>query len=501
MRLSELLAYQNITIQVHDNPDADAIASGYALYRYFQSKGKKTALIYSGRYRIQKTNLKMMIEKLAIPIIYREMQEGKINGLLITVDCQYGAGNVYQFAADDIAVIDHHQKEIQTGDLVAFEIFSNLGSCATLVWRMLHEAGYPVNEDTNLGTALYYGLYRDTNQFSEICYPLDMDMRESVVYDKSIIHLLRNSNLSIKELEIAGLAMIRYSFNKDYQYAIIHAQPCDPNLLGLISDFVIQADEITTCIVFNELEDGFKFSVRSCTKEVMASELARFLAQGMGTGGGHVEKAGGFISLRKFEQIYPGQLAETFFANLMNRYFETYDIVDLSVDTRPLEGMEKYLRRNIEIGYVQANSFFAEGTEVVVRTLERDIEHIIHDDSYILVSETDTVVILPYEEMIKKYQLEEDTCNMKLEYEPRIKNIQTGESKEVLKGMKRCSYLGTMQVYAKPLQRGVKIFSEEYPHSYLVGNPGDYLVNRCDHVQGYSIVRAEMFHQIYQKVD
>jgi len=501
MRLNELLAYQSITIQVHDNPDADAIASGYALYQYFRSKGKKVALIYSGRYRIQKTNLKMMIEKLSIPIVYREMQEGKISGLLLTVDCQYGAGNVYQFAADYIAVIDHHQKEIQTGELVAFEISSNLGSCATLVWRMLLEAGYPVNEDTNLGTALYYGLYRDTNQFSEICYPLDMDMREAVTYDKAIIHLLRNSNLSIKELEIAGLAMIRYSYNKDYQYAIIQAQPCDPNLLGLISDFVIQADEITTCIVFNELEDGFKFSVRSCTKEVMASELARFLAQGMGTGGGHIEKAGGFISLRKFEQTYPGQLAETYFANLMNRYFETYDIVDIDSCVLSLADMKKYVRRNIEIGYVPTTRFFTKGTEVVIRTLERDIEHIISDDSYILVSETDTVVILPYEEMITKYQLEEEACKMMLEYEPRIKNVQTGESKEVLKDMKRCSYLGTMMVYAKPLQRGVKIFSKEYPNSYLVGNPGDYLVNRCDHVQGYSIVRAERFHQIYQEAD
>ena len=31
----------SITIQAHDNPDADAIASGYALYVYFQAKGKR----------------------------------------------------------------------------------------------------------------------------------------------------------------------------------------------------------------------------------------------------------------------------------------------------------------------------------------------------------------------------------------------------------------------------------------------------------------------------
>ena len=42
MYLNELDQYDSITIQAHDNPDADAIASGYALYVYFQAKGKKT---------------------------------------------------------------------------------------------------------------------------------------------------------------------------------------------------------------------------------------------------------------------------------------------------------------------------------------------------------------------------------------------------------------------------------------------------------------------------
>lgn len=32
MMLDELLGYDHVTIQCHDNPDADAIASGYGLY-------------------------------------------------------------------------------------------------------------------------------------------------------------------------------------------------------------------------------------------------------------------------------------------------------------------------------------------------------------------------------------------------------------------------------------------------------------------------------------
>lgn len=40
MTLQELERFQLITIQCHDNPDADALASGYGLYCYFKEQGK-----------------------------------------------------------------------------------------------------------------------------------------------------------------------------------------------------------------------------------------------------------------------------------------------------------------------------------------------------------------------------------------------------------------------------------------------------------------------------
>ena len=66
--LEDLEDYNPITIQCHDNPDADAIASGYGLYCYFQSKGKDVSLVYSGRNQIQKSNLVLMRDMLKIPV-------------------------------------------------------------------------------------------------------------------------------------------------------------------------------------------------------------------------------------------------------------------------------------------------------------------------------------------------------------------------------------------------------------------------------------------------
>ena len=40
MKLRDLLNYDNIVVQCHDNPDADSIASGYGVYTYLKEQGK-----------------------------------------------------------------------------------------------------------------------------------------------------------------------------------------------------------------------------------------------------------------------------------------------------------------------------------------------------------------------------------------------------------------------------------------------------------------------------
>ncbi|MBQ9610831.1 MAG: hypothetical protein IJV15_15530 [Lachnospiraceae bacterium] len=70
MRLSDLLKYNDIVIQCHDNPDADALASGYALYWYFKKMNKEARFIYRGINKIKKSNLLIMIDALEERKIY-----------------------------------------------------------------------------------------------------------------------------------------------------------------------------------------------------------------------------------------------------------------------------------------------------------------------------------------------------------------------------------------------------------------------------------------------
>ena len=62
LSLKDLSEYDDIVIQCHDNPDADALASGFALRWYFKQMGKEVPFVYGGRFEVSKINLILMME-------------------------------------------------------------------------------------------------------------------------------------------------------------------------------------------------------------------------------------------------------------------------------------------------------------------------------------------------------------------------------------------------------------------------------------------------------
>lgn len=509
MRLSDLATYNPITIQCHDNPDADAIASGYALYTYFREKGNDVRLVYSGMNRIHKSNLCLMLEHLGIGVDYIKRPEElicdtprrRLPGLLITVDCQYGAGNVTVIPAENVAIIDHHQVEVQ--DMEMSEINPKLGSCATLVWDMLRREGFEI-KDTKLGTALYYGLYSDTNQFSEIYNPLDMDMKDALPCELSMVKLFRNSNLSLNELEIAGVALIRHIYNNDYHYAIIKAQPCDPNILGLISDFLLQVAEVYTCVVYNECKEGYKFSVRSCIKEVQANELAAFLAEGIGNGGGHHEKAGGFISKTLYEEVYPTLHSEAFFSERLNDYFDNTQVIVSGEYEVDVSDMDLYVKKRVSLGFIQATELLPADTPITIRTLEGDVDMTVEPELIIMIGIKGEVYPNRKSNFEKNYEMTKEPYRMadyvgRTAYRPTIHNREDGSVLYLADYAKICIANGGTRIYAKELTTRVKVFTAWDKEKYMLGKPGDYLAVRCDDMLDIYVVERDIFFKTFDK--
>ncbi|MBU3811532.1 MAG: DHH family phosphoesterase, partial [Candidatus Niameybacter stercoravium] len=370
MILDEILKYDHIVIQCHDNPDADTIASAYALYTFLDFHQKNVRIIYSGPFIISKPNLKMLVEKLSIPLEYvTKMPE---IDFLITVDCHYYNGNLTHFDAKEVCIIDHHISKEENHKLQ--DIRPHLGSCSTLIWHLLNCYGFNLDSYLKVRTALYYGLLTDTNFLSEARHSLDRDMAQTLNYDVDLIHKLKSSNLSLHDLETAGIAFIHCSLNTADKFAVLEARPCDPNILGFISDLAIQVDSIDTCIVYFKNDEGIKYSLRSCTKEVKANEFAEYISDGIGSGGGHADKAGGFISSHAFYKRYNAINIDTYFHNITRDYFNSFDIIyadEFSLDTHY---MKSYSSKALPVGFVISTNIFKENTPICIHTLEGDLD-------------------------------------------------------------------------------------------------------------------------------
>lgn len=496
LTLEELLEYDDILIQCHDNPDADAIASGFALYSYFVSKNKKVKLGYSGKNVIKKSNLVKMIDILEIPIDYLGLKPSPARELLITVDCQYGAGNVTHIDSKNVVILDHHQS-IQTEKCRGI-INPKLGSCSTLIWSLLKKTDFDYKSDNKLGTALYYGLYTDTNQFSELIGPLDMDMRDDVFYMKSVIFELKNSNLSLREMKIAGAAINSNVYNDKYRYALIHSEPCDPNILGLISDLFLQVDGVDICLVYNDQNDGYKLSVRSCIREVQACELASFLTEGFGNGGGHSEKAGGYLNKQTYLKQNPYLNIEDYITRRMENYYNSYTVAYAGEYQADLTKMKRYVKNNLPIAFVKSTDLLPEGTPILVRTLEGDANLTINAEHYLMIGIRGEVYPIMREKFEKTYQVLDSKVEMQLDYTPKIRNIIDGENYELMDYAKSCVATGKSSIYAYQLDKSMKIFTKWYQDTYMLGKPGDCFAVREEDHQDIYIVEQKIFNKTYQ---
>jgi len=483
-----MLEFESIVIQCHNYPDADALASAFALYSYLREHGKAARIIYSGQAEITKPNLLKMIGLLAIPVEY--VAEMPYSQALVMVDCQYGEGNVTKFDAGKIFQIDHH---VDKNNGYSGIVRSNLASCSTLVWDLLAKEGFSFDDRIGVSTALYYGLYTDSSGFEEVAHPLDRDLRDKLIYDRSIFNALRFNNLTIEELNIAGMALTKYRIDRENKFAIFRAGACDQNILGFISDLALQVDGVDVCVVYNTLPNGHRLSVRSCTREVMANDIAGFLAGG----GGHRQKAGGFISADKLADSSVNE----YLSNLCKAYFSSYDTIHAGSHNLNVAGMPKYVKRKTPVGFVKSTDIFDAGTPMLIRTLEGDSDILASENILLMIGVDGEVYPTNLDKFTKNYTLTDKGFIKDFVYSPMAKNKITGESMRLVSYAKACIPTGQAFIYALALCKNTKVFNQWNPEGYMFGAVGDYVAVRAEDINDVYIIKKDIFEKTYDTVE
>ncbi len=498
MILDEILRHDAIAIQCHNIPDADALASGFALHSFLQAQGKKPIFFYGGP-AITKPNLLVMIVQLGIPVQHLP-QLDQWDGLLITVDCQHDTGNVSKVTAPHIVVIDHHIQEKDLPPL--YDLRPWLGSCSTLIWDLLSQKNFPL--DVHNSTALYYGLFMDTNSFSEVRHPLDKDMWDNLNFDERIFKQLRLSNLSLNDLLQTSSSLNNLNIiHEEYRLALIAAPMCDPNILGVISDLATQVDSIDTVVAHSPLPNGdFKFSVRTTTRDTKANDLASWIAHTMGSGGGHSEKAGGYIAQKKFEELHPQKAFTEYCEERICNYYESFRLIDC-LDAHSLQGWpstrtyRSYRKRPVSQGFVKTAAVFGHDVTLHVRTLEGDIFVQSNEDTYLMLGIDGEVY--PIERNVFKniYSVHTTDYTPNCNYYPTVLNTQTGMRISLEAYVQPCVSLASQKIQAYCLNDAeyVKIFTRWDQENYYSGGPGDWLLSRTEN--DLYIVRSDIFKKTY----
>ncbi len=285
------------------------------------------------------------------------------------------------------------------------------------------------------------------------------------------------------------------------KYMLIQADSCDPEGLGKLCNHWEEENKGDLCVVYGQDPAGCKFAVRSCTNEVRADEIASYLAENVGAGGGKGTSAGGFLSeclllVRRQNADY-----EAYFQERLNQYFDQYQIVRSEEYKADMNQMKCYRKKKTKLGVVCTADFLKEGTPVLVRTLEGDMECISSQDLYIMIGIDGEVYPIREEKFRHSYEFTDGKPEYVSEYEPVIHNTITGEAYQLVPHMRTCQARDVHHIFARQLTESTKVFTQWDRYKYLKGVKGDYIAVREDDLSDVYIIEQSVFLRSYERCD
>lgn len=283
-------------IQVHNNPDPDAIGAAVAMrFLYERYLGISSRIIFGGI--VGRAENRAMLRLLGIQLVPASKVDYDECDLLTLVDTQPGAGHTdLPSTQTPHVVIDHHPPMEQPEGVLYWDVGREIGSTSTIVAELLLRNHVPL--PTKVATALMYGIKSDTNDLSQEATPTD----RAVYY----MLLSQGDPAMLAQIENARVPRSYYGvFGRAIENAIIYDFACvshldridNPDLVAEMADFLLRCEDLRWSLVTGVYEETLHLSVRATGNKAHAGEIARQAVGVMGSAGGHGHMAGGQIPL------------------------------------------------------------------------------------------------------------------------------------------------------------------------------------------------------------
>lgn len=292
-----LSADRPVIIQPHDYPDHDAVCSAFGLMKLLAHKGFRAIIRYRGA--IPSASLQAIIDKFSIPV-EPHSSEDPVDADVIVVDSGPGNGNITLVPGRLVGNIDHHLSA-SPPDCPFVDVRTDVGACSSIVADYWFEEG--VEPDTKTATALIAGIQTDTDFLTRRVSETDLDAFYRLFPLAGVEWTARviKASLSVEDLSTISEAISGGVIYAGCYFALL-SQSCSQEVLAILADFLMRLREIRLVVIIETGESLYRVSARSKDPELSAASALVQALEGIGTGGGHVDMAGGVIR----KDAFPG---------------------------------------------------------------------------------------------------------------------------------------------------------------------------------------------------
>ncbi len=279
----------------HNNPDPDAIATGWALCELIAARlGKPGRIIAGGA--ISRAENRRMVELLKPPLEMVDNLDPDPADAIVLVDCNPLANNhlLQNTAIKPVAVIDHHGADSGSFRVLFRDLRPRTAASATIAAQYLREQ--QVEPGTDLATAMIYALRTDTRMEQPALSRLDKGAIAWLTPKADHEKLAGIENAPLPRSYYADMLLaMENTFLHDGAAICFLPQAGGPEIVAEIADLLIRCEGMRRVLCVAMVEGDVYLSARTSPQGGDANALLQVVLKGLGRGGGHGHRSGGKI--------------------------------------------------------------------------------------------------------------------------------------------------------------------------------------------------------------
>ncbi len=292
--LGVLDEYRETIVVMHNHPDPDAMATGWALLTLISLRLKKPVRLL-GRGPILRAENRQFVRLLRPPVELVDEVNLDAATATVLVDCSPASLNhLLDGHIAPTAVIDHHETKRDGFRIPYRDIRPKVTAAASIAAEYMREQNLePSNE---LATALVYAIRTEMIGTHKALSRLDQYSLRwlSGFADYDVLSQIENPPLPRHYYEELLLGLENVLIYADSGVCFL-PRITAPELVGEFADLLIRCDGLHCVLCGGRLGDDFLLSARSRGDEHAALVLLDQVLRDLGHSGGHLHRAGGKI--------------------------------------------------------------------------------------------------------------------------------------------------------------------------------------------------------------